>query len=178
MSGCKENLVLQCCYKYYFWKICTFSPSQLRIFCAPSWVKFAIWWPGVPSRWIFSQLGDWRYTSTNMIFWCNVHANENINRHFNSSLSCRNRLWYLKSLNVFIHVSVPWEFASWPHAKSPRQHMTWKGVPYSWEISQPDGNDEGTDISRYCSSGAPDCWCSILMFWLKQNHTCNETTCD
>ena len=22
--------------------------------------------------------------------------------------------------------------------------MTTKGVPYSWEISQPDGNDEGT----------------------------------
>ena len=33
--------------------------------------------------------------------------------------------------------------------------MTTKGVPYSWEISQPDGNDEGTDISRYSSLGAP-----------------------
>ena len=33
--------------------------------------------------------------------------------------------------------------------------MTTKGVPYSWEISQPDGNDEGTDISRYNSLGAP-----------------------
>ena len=33
-----------------------------------------------------------------------------------------------------------------------------KGVPYSWEISQPDGNDEGTDISKYSSLGAPaDC---------------------
>ena len=31
-----------------------------------------------------------------------------------------------------------------------------KGVPYSWEISQPDGNDEGTDISKYSSLGAPD----------------------
>ena len=30
-----------------------------------------------------------------------------------------------------------------------------KGVPYSWEISQPDGNDEGTDISKYSSLGAP-----------------------
>ena len=34
--------------------------------------------------------------------------------------------------------------------------MTTKGVPYSWEISQPDGNDEGTDISKYSSLGAPD----------------------
>ena len=34
--------------------------------------------------------------------------------------------------------------------------MTTKGVPYSWEISQPDGNDEGTAISRYSSLGAPD----------------------
>ena len=33
--------------------------------------------------------------------------------------------------------------------------MTTKGVPYSWEISQPDGNDEGTDISKYSSLGAP-----------------------
>ena len=33
--------------------------------------------------------------------------------------------------------------------------MTTKGVPYSWEISQPGGNDEGTDISRYSSLGAP-----------------------
>ena len=37
--------------------------------------------------------------------------------------------------------------------------MTTKGVPYSWEISQPDGNDEGTDISRYSSLGAPDVEC-------------------
>ena len=35
--------------------------------------------------------------------------------------------------------------------------MTTKGVPYSWEISQPDGNDEGTDISKYSSLGAPVC---------------------
>ena len=34
--------------------------------------------------------------------------------------------------------------------------MITKGVPYSWEISHPDGNDEGTDISRYSSLGAPD----------------------
>ena len=34
--------------------------------------------------------------------------------------------------------------------------MTRKGVPYSWEISQPDGNDEGTDISKYSSLGAPE----------------------
>ena len=34
--------------------------------------------------------------------------------------------------------------------------MTRKGVPYSWEISQPDGNDEGTDISRHSSLGPPD----------------------
>ena len=34
--------------------------------------------------------------------------------------------------------------------------MTTKGVPYNWEISQPDGNDEGTDISRYSSLGAPE----------------------
>ena len=33
--------------------------------------------------------------------------------------------------------------------------MTTKGVPYRWEISQPDGNDEGTDISKYSSLGAP-----------------------
>ena len=31
-----------------------------------------------------------------------------------------------------------------------------KGVPYSWEISQPDGTDEGTDISKYSSLGAPE----------------------
>ena len=31
-----------------------------------------------------------------------------------------------------------------------------KGVPYSWKISQPHGNDEGTDISKYSSLGAPD----------------------
>ena len=36
--------------------------------------------------------------------------------------------------------------------------MTRKAVPYSWEISQPAGNDEGTDISRYCSLGAPAVW--------------------
>ena len=40
--------------------------------------------------------------------------------------------------------------------KPPRLHMTTKGVPHSWEISQPDENDEGTDISRYSSLGAPD----------------------
>ena len=34
--------------------------------------------------------------------------------------------------------------------------MATKGVPYCWEISQPDGNDEGTAISRYSSLGAPD----------------------
>ena len=34
--------------------------------------------------------------------------------------------------------------------------MTTKGVPYSWEIFQPDGNDEGTAISRYSSLGAPE----------------------
>ena len=44
--------------------------------------------------------------------------------------------------------------------------MTRKGVPYSWEISQPDGN-EGTDISRYCSLGAPErygCFQCVLSF--------------
>ena len=35
--------------------------------------------------------------------------------------------------------------------------MTTVGVPYSWEISQPDGNAEGTDISKYSSLGAPVC---------------------
>ena len=65
-------------------------------------------------------------------------------------------LYWNKSLNVCIDVSVPWEFTSWLDAKNPRLHMTAKGVPYSWEISQPDGNDEGTDISKYSSLGAPD----------------------
>ena len=66
-------------------------------------------------------------------------------------------LYWNKSLNVCIHVglSVSWEFTSWLYAKNPRLNMTTKGVPYSWEISQPDGNDEGTDISKYSSLGAP-----------------------
>ena len=34
--------------------------------------------------------------------------------------------------------------------------MTTIGVPYCWEISQPDGNDEGADSSKYSSLGAPD----------------------
>ena len=34
--------------------------------------------------------------------------------------------------------------------------MATEGVPYSWKISQPGGNDEGTAISKYSSLGAPD----------------------
>ena len=37
--------------------------------------------------------------------------------------------------------------------------MTRKGVPYSGKISQAFENDEGADISRYCSLGAPDKCC-------------------
>ena len=33
--------------------------------------------------------------------------------------------------------------------------MATKGVPYSWEIFQPDGIDVSTDILRYSSLGAP-----------------------
>ena len=32
--------------------------------------------------------------------------------------------------------------------------MATKGVPYSWEIFQPDANDASTDILRYSSIGA------------------------
>ena len=43
--------------------------------------------------------------------------------------------------------------------------MTRKGVSYSWEISQPDGNDEGTAISRYISLGAPESLFQYIEKW-------------
>ena len=40
--------------------------------------------------------------------------------------------------------------------------MITKGVPYSWEISQPGGNDEDRAISRYSSLGAPVFGCKEI----------------
>ena len=47
--------------------------------------------------------------------------------------------------------------------------MATKGVPDSGEISQPDGNDEGTYISTYSSLGAPECFiCHVNnTLWIK-----------
>ena len=44
--------------------------------------------------------------------------------------------------------------------------MITKCVPYSWEISQPGGNDEGTAISKYSSLGAPVYSSINSMIWV------------
>ena len=61
--------------------------------------------------------------------------------------------------------------------------MTTKGAPYSWEISHPDGNNEGTDISKYSSLGAPVlsfgafvlwCFCSLGLFSVRPRDHMNR----